>query len=244
VRQNTNPDGRVKYSAMEVQLEKRFSQGFMFNVLYTFTNGEARDWYANEFDALPSWRANENTVPHRLVLTAIYELPFGRGKAFLQDSIARHVFGGWQLSTVFQKQSGPPINWGNEFYTGDLDNISDAFNHSEVFAQDVHQWFDPNMPFERKSGAQPGTYHVRVFPSRFRELRGDGIENLDVKILRRFNILPEGRLKAQFSVDALNAINHTNFSGPVTDPRNTNFGKVTSQRGLGRLVQAAVRFVF
>jgi hypothetical protein len=244
VRQNTSPDGRAKYSAIEAQLEKRFSKGLMFTVLYTYTNSETRDWYANEFDLLPAWRANENTVPHRFVFTAIYELPFGRGKAFLRDSFTGRVLGGWQLSTIYQKQSGPPINWGNEFYTGDLANIENAFNHSKVFGADVHQWFDSAMPFERRSGAQPGTYHVRVFPSRFQALRSDGINNLDLKILRRFSILREDRLKAQFSVDMLNAVNHTNFAAPVTDPRSSNFGKVTSQRGLGRLLQAAVRFVF
>jgi hypothetical protein len=225
-------------------VEKRFSKGFMFNVLYTYTDSETRDWYANEFDVLPSWRANLNTVPHRFVFTAIYELPFGRGKALLQENIGGHLLGGWQLSTVYQKQSGPPITWGNEFYSGDLNNIEEAFSHSGVFGRNVHQWFDPSMPFERRSGSQPGTYHVRVFPSNFDELRSDGIDNLDLKILRRFNILPEGRLKVQFNVDMLNAINHTNFAAPVTDPRSTNFGQVTSQRGLGRLIQAAVRFVF
>jgi hypothetical protein len=100
------------------------------------------------------------------------------------------------------------------------------------------------MPFERRSGFQPGTYHVRVFPNTFSGLRSDGIDNLDLKILRRFGILAEDRLKLQLSVDMLNAVNHTNFSSPVTDPRSSNFGKVTSQRGLGRLIQAAVRFVF
>jgi hypothetical protein len=244
VRQNTNPDGRVKYSALEFQLEKRFSTGFMFNVLYTYTDSETRDWYANEFDLLPSWRANENSVPHRFVFTAIYELPFGRGRAFLQDSFAGRLLGGWQLSTVYQKQSGPPINWGNEFYNGDVNNIEDAFNHAGAFGRDVHQWYDPAMPFERRSGSQPGTYHVRVFPNRFQALRSDGIDNLDLKILRRFSLGGDGRFKIQFSVDALNAVNHTNFSAPVVDPRNSNFGKVTSQRGLGRLIQAAVRFVF
>jgi hypothetical protein len=103
---------------------------------------------------------------------------------------------------------------------------------------------DAVRPFEKRSGSQPGTYHVRVFPSRFQELRSDGINNLDLKILRRFNVLPGERLKVQFSVDMLNAVNYTNFAAPVTDPRNSNFGMGTSQRGLGRLIQAAVRFVF
>jgi hypothetical protein len=113
-----------------------------------------------------------------------------------------------------------------------------------VFSSDIHQWFDPSMPFEKNSAARPGTFHVRVFPYAFDSLRADGIENLDVKILRSFELIREQRLRAHFSVDLLNAINHTNLAAPVTNPSNTNFGRVTSQRGLGRLIQANIRFVF
>ena len=243
VRQNTNPDGRVEYSALEIQLEKRFSKGFMFTVLYTYADSETRDWYANEFDALPSWRPNPNVMPHRFVFTSIYELPFGRNRAMLTEGIASRLLGGWQLSAVYQKQSGPAITWGNEFYYGNIDDIGDAFNHSEVFSRDIHQWFDVAMPFEKSGGSRPGTFHVRIFPNSLDSLRADGITNLDLKILRNFNLVRE-RLRAQFSVDMLNAVNHTNFAAPVTNPSNSNFGKVTSQRGLGRLIQANIRFVF
>jgi hypothetical protein len=244
VRQNTNPDGRVKYGALEAQLEKRFSKGFLFNVLYTYTDSETRDFYANEFDALPSWRPNANTRPHRFVFTAIYELPFGSGKPFLAQGVAGHVLGGWQVSTVYQRQSGPAIIWGNEFYYGNLEDIEKAFNHEQVFSRDIHQWFDPNMPFEKSSANQPGTFHVRVFPNSLSSLRADGITNLDLRILRNFNLLRERRLRAQLSVDMLNAMNHTNLNPPVINPRDRNFGKVTSQRGLSRLIQANIRFVF
>ena len=39
-------------------------------------------------------------------------------------------------------------------------------------------------------------------------------------------------------------MNHTNLNPPVVNPRDRNFGKVTSQRGLSRLIQANIRFVF
>ncbi|MGH8246693.1 MAG: TonB-dependent receptor, partial [Gammaproteobacteria bacterium] len=167
----TSPDGRVRYSALEVQLEKRFSRGFMFTGLYTFADSETRDWYANEFDALPSWRPNNNTLPHRFVFTAIYEFPFGPGKRLLSSGLAGQLLGGWQLSTVFQKQSGPAISWGNEFYLGDLNDVEAAFNHDGAFAGDIHQWFDPKMPFEKDSARRPGTFHARVFPDRIGALR-------------------------------------------------------------------------
>jgi hypothetical protein len=244
VRQNTNPDGRVKYGALEAQLEKRFSKGFMFTFLYTYATSDTRDWYANEFDALPTWRPNDSVMPHRFVFTSIYELPFGRGRSMLTEGIASRLFGGWQLSGVYQKQSGPAIAWGNEFYYGNIDDIAGAFNHSSVFSKNVHQWFDPAMPFEKNSANRPGTYHVRVFPYGFDSLRADGINNLDLKILRSFDLLSERRLRAQFSVDMLNAVNYTNYATPVTNPSNTNFGRVTAQRGLGRLIQANIRFVF
>jgi hypothetical protein len=243
LRTTTNPDGRVRYNAAEFQLEKRFSRGFTFNVLYTYTDSESRDWYANEFDPLPTWRANANTVPHRFVFTGIYELPFGAGRALLKQGVAGQVIGGWQLSTVYQKQSGPAIDWGNEFYSGTMGDLEKAFNGS-VHQRDIHQWFDPNLAFEKDSAKRPGNFHVRVFPGRIGNLRTDGINNLDLRILRMFKILPENRLKLQLSVDMLNAINHTNFNTPNVNPRDRAFGTVSSQRGLSRIIQANVRFVF
>jgi hypothetical protein len=51
-------------------------------------------------------------------------------------------------------------------------------------------------------------------------------------------------LKAQLSADLLNAMNHTNFTAPNVDPRNSAFGRVSAQRGLSRIIQANLRFVF
>ena len=82
-----------------------------------------------------------------------------------------------------------------------------------------------------------------MFPYRLSSLRQDGIRNWDVKIERTFPF-NEGGAKARFGVDLLNATNHTNFSGPNTDPTNGNFGRVTSQRGLSRVIQFTLRVEF
>jgi hypothetical protein len=83
---------------------------------------------------------------------------------------------------------------------------------------------------------------VRVFPLRLDSLREDGIRNWDVKVMRNFRVTE--RLSTKFSVDLLNATNHTNFQGPNLDPTSSNFGKVTAQRGLSRVIQLNLRLDF
>ncbi len=235
--------GGNKYHDLEVQFEKRMSGGLKTAVLYTRSYSESQDWYANEFDPAPSWRPNVNTRPHRLAWTAIYELPFGRGRRWVTASPLQHLVGGWTVSWIYQFQSGNATgDWGNRFFNGDISKIGELARHEEVHKANIHAWFDPNMGFERASAKQPGTYHVRVFPQRLADLREDGIRNWDAKVMRRFTILE--RLSAVFAIDLLNATNHTNFAGPNLDPTSTKFGNVDTQRGLSRVIQFNLRVEF
>ncbi len=247
--------GVNRYHDLQAQFERRFSKGFQTSVLYTYAFDEVRDYYHDEFDSEPSWRPGNNIRPHRFVWSAIYELPFGKGKPLVQSGPAQHIVGGWQLSWIYQFQNGPATGWGNRFFYGDQSKLGELFKHSDVNARDMHVWFDPSIAwtgsgaapqgfqgFEGRSAAQPGSYHARVFPTRLDTLREDGIRNWDVKIQRRFRITEQ--LATSFAVDLLNATNHTNFSGPNTDPTNRNFGRVTSQRGLSRVIQFNLRVDF
>ncbi|HUS04718.1 MAG TPA: hypothetical protein VMZ52_00365, partial [Bryobacteraceae bacterium] len=247
--------GSVGYHDLQVQFEKRFSRGFQTAVLYTYANSEKKDYYLNEFDSQLSSRPNDVVLPHRFVWTAIYELPFGKGKQFLQGGVLQHILGGWQASWVYQRQTGPPIDWGNRFFYGDLNNLGNVLNHDAVHERDIHVWFDPNIAyrgtgavpqgfqgFEGRSANQPGSFQTRVFPVRLDVVRADGIRNWDVKVKRNFHV--HERLNTSFAVDLLNATNHTNFDKPNTDPTNNNFGRVTSQRGLSRVIQFNLRVDF
>jgi hypothetical protein len=247
--------GRNRYHDLQLQFERRFSKGFHTAVMYTYATGEVSDVYSNQFDAEPSWRPNNQIRPHRFVWTAIWELPFGRNRAWVRQGPLQHIVGGWQLSWVYQYQSGPATDWGNRFFYGDLDNIAALFRNDEVHASDIHLWFDPNLSyrgagavpsgfegFDGRSASQPGQFHTRVFPTRLDSLRADGIRNWDVKILRSFRIAEQ--LRVNFSVDLLNATNHTNFTAPNVDPTNRDFGRVTAQNGLSRRLQFNLRVQF
>lgn len=205
----------------------------------------------------PSERISNSVRPHRIAWTTIYELPFGKGRTFLKDGAGAWLLGNWNVSWVYQRQGGPATNWGNRFFHGDINNIGDLFRSNETRAADLRQWFDPSIAFrgtgaipsgfqgfEGRAAQQPGSYHVRMFPVRLEQLREDGIRNWDVKIERIFPIVPDKGIQARFSLDMLNATNHTNFGGPNLDPTSGNFGRVTSQRGLPRVLQFNLRVDF
>ncbi len=247
--------GNNSYHDLQVQFEKRFSRGFHMAVLYTRAYDVVADFYANEFDTVLSERSGNNVRPHRFVWTGLYELPLGKGRRWVTSHPIQHVVGGWMVSWVYQRQNGPSTGWGNRFFSGDLNNLEALFRHNEVNKTDMHAWFDPALAFrgtgaipsgfqgfEGRSALQPGSFHSRVFPTRLDFLREDGIRNWDVKIERTFQITEQ--LRTSFAVDLLNATNHTNFSGPNTDPVSSNFGRVTSQRGLSRIIQFNLRVDF
>jgi hypothetical protein len=247
--------GGSKYHDFQLLFEKRFSRGLHTAVLYTYSYNESQEYYHNEFDAEPSWRVGNLHRPHRFVWSAIYELPFGKGRRWVNTTPLRHIVGGWQLSWVYQFQSGPPTNWANLFFYGDIDNLEDVFKHSEAHSRDVHVWFDPEIAFrgtgaipagftgfEGRAAQQPGVFHTRVFPTRLGSLRADGFRGWDIKILRRFRLFEQ--MSANFALDTLNATNHTNFGAPNTNPTNRDFGRVTQQQGIGRNLQVSVRLEF
>jgi hypothetical protein len=215
------------------------------------------DFYLNEFDPKPTERVNNLVLPHRFAMTTVWETPFGKGRHFLKNGLMSHIVGNWNLSWIYQRQSGPATDWGNRFFYGDVNQLESLFKSDEMRSKDIRQWFDSSLAF-RGAGAipqgfvgfdgrtanQPGTYHVRVFPVRLESLRADGIRNWDVKVERLFPIKKERGIQARLSVDLLNATNHTNFAAPNTDPTNGNFGRVTGQRGLPRVIQFNMRFEF
>jgi hypothetical protein len=258
LRPNTDLDsanGRSRYHDLQLQLEKRFSRGFSSSLMYTFTNSTRSDWYANEFDSAPTYTPASGIAPHRLLWTTIWELPFGKGRRFVSQHRIQHLIGGWNLSWIYQRQSGSPTSWGNVFFYGDTSKLEQLFNRSEVHSKDIHVWFDPSIAyrgtgaipsnfegFEGRSAMQPGTFHVRSFPNLLEALRTDGFRQWDVKVQRAFAIREFGRLR--ISADFLNATNRTNFEGPNTNPTNADFGRVTAQRGLPRQIQFTARLEF
>ncbi len=231
----TVPTGEVRTDALEVSFQRRFARGFNLNVSYTRLRDDEADTYLNEFDPLPTWRESNDGRPHRLAATGIYELPFGRGRAFARSGIVSHIAGGFQAAATFEWQPGPLVNWGNVFYYGDLKNINTG-------ERSLDRWFNTS-DFERVAARTPAAFHRRIFPTRIDGLRRDSTNQWNVNLQRDFRITE--RVVLQLRGDALNIQNRSQFSDPNTTPTSTDFGRITSQTNTrNRFIQVQARLRF
>ncbi len=195
----------------------------------------------NEFDKTPSiWWPTDNARPHRFTATGIYELPFGKGRKYLQSGIWNHILGGWQVAATYEFQNGPLLGWGNIFYYGDLNTFeADATSGTKS----LEQWFNTSLPFERNASNLPAAYHVRVFPRYYNGLRADGLNQWNANIVREIKI--GDRVRMQLRADSMNLQNRSQMANPDISPTSTNFGRITSQTGsLNRYYQFQGRIQF
>ena len=112
--------GFSDYNALQLELRRQFRNGFFAQVNYTFadTKSDSDGTGQNRFEArldnnrpgLTVGRSNFH-ITHVLNANAIYELPFGSGKRWLNGGGLSNVLaGGWQLSTIVALQSGEPFS--------------------------------------------------------------------------------------------------------------------------------------
>src|SRR6185437_969554 len=112
------------YNSLQVKYEKRYSKGLNIIASYTFahqtddSSASSNGWLGNSPSLQdPNNLRGEYSVAatdavHRLVFSATYELPFGRGKLIGANwgHLANAIAGGWQVNGYLTLQSGLPLN--------------------------------------------------------------------------------------------------------------------------------------
>lgn len=258
--------GNSIYHSLLVSAEKRFSKGVTFLASYTFaklisdsifnglnfigTEGGNEYGYQNGLYNRRAERAEDpSNVPHRLVLSGLYELPIGAGKWLdFKNGIANNLIGGWQLNTITTIVAGTPVivrgannglanrpNW-----VGSLelpDGFVDANPNRGV------QWFNP------AAFVNPALYTFGNTPRAISQFRNPGAVIVDLSVFKNFVITE--RLKLQFRAEAFNAPNHVNLgtpngsfgAGPTGTNNNDAFGRITGSRD-PRLMQLGLKLIF
>ncbi len=225
------------FHALQMRLEKRFSNGFQFLANYQWGRTIARDNYLNPFGPLEK-RPADIDRPHRIVTSFSYELPFGKGKPVLGSlsgfggAVVNRIVGGWVINAINSYESGGPVgSWGDIIYLGGPLNY-DPTNVDHTF--DTKQ-FNTNS-------AQQLSNHVRTFPTRFSNLRLPPTNNVDASIIKNTRI--KERFALQFRTEFFNAFNHPVFNGPQLSPTNSAFGTISGVYNLERHIQMALRLTF
>jgi hypothetical protein len=182
-------------------------------------------------------------VSRRLVLSGIYELPFGRGKRFNpSNGFLSKLAGGWQINSITTLQNGLPTR-----ISGASNNLADRPNSTGVSAKvdnpTASRWFNT------AAFVNPPTYTYgnvgRVLP----DVRDPGMIEVDLSLIKDTYIKERSRL--QFRAEAFNLPNHVNlglpngsFSAGADGKNNSSqFGTITSARD-PRQLQLALKLIF
>jgi hypothetical protein len=249
-------DGSTTYDSGQVKIEHRFVRGYTLLAAYTFSKFTERLSKLNATDTSYEERRAASDIPHRIALSGILELPFGRGRHWGRDAsgLTDALIGGWSVQAIGQLQSGrPSFTFGNLYYSGDPNALKAHYSsNTDVPVFDTSGFYFHDAAVQTNGVDDPAKQrndnrirlgdNVRYFPTRPTGLRGPTLNLWDISIVKQVRLA--GNVRAQFNIEFLNAFNQTFFNDPNTDPTSANFGKVTSQRNLPRDIQLAAKIVF
>ena len=230
------------YHSLQASLQKRFSQGFMFNVNYTFSRAidtfSDEGLYQIEHDQT---RPDLNRAlsdfhrKHRLILSWAWDLPF-KGNRFLE---------GWQISGIGTFQSGRPFTVFDSDFSGILfastrprPNLASGATHADQTTSGpvgsrVDNYLNPDA-FE-SSGLQFGNLgrNTVIGPSQRR---------LDVSLSKTTKLVSDTSI--EFRIEAYNVTNTPSFRNPESDLSSGEFGEITRTYGGPRVIQLGAKLRF
>jgi Carboxypeptidase regulatory-like domain len=254
-----NPhQGFSEYNALLLSAEKRLTGGFVLLGSYTFAKltsdsivvpinfGPVEQvttvgYQDGKFNRRAERSLDPTDVRHRLVVSGVYELPFGTGKRWLTDGVASHIAGGWQINSVATFQGGVPliIRGANNFRADRPNYLGNAALENPT----AERWFNTD------AFVNPPNFELGNVGRTLSDARTPGVFNIDLSLLKQVTV--RGRVKLQLRAEAFNITNHPNLGIPNTtfqagaDGRNVNssFGRITSARD-ARILQFGARLVF
>jgi len=226
------------YHSLQIRTEKRFSAGLNASLSYTWSKTMEALSYLNSTDTNLEKVISSQDRTHRLAVTVMYELPFGRGKRFHGPShaIVSKTLSGWQVQGIYTGQSGAALGFGNAIFVGDLHNIPLPKDQ-----RNVDRWFNIDAGFNRNTATQLAS-NIRTLSSRFSGVRADGPNNWDISFIKNTRISEVTQL--QFRAEAINALNHPQFTAPNATPTSTAFGTVTGEFAWPRVIQFGLKLLF
>jgi hypothetical protein len=242
-----SPVVRANYNSLQAQVERRFKNGLSFLTSYTW--GHSIDNGPSQVDTAPvpqnafnfaAERGNSAfDIRQRLVVSTVYELPFGKGKAFLANSrIGDAIAGGWTLTGIFAAQTGLPFtpvqsvdgsNTGTTQHPNRIGNGNLPGNQRKI-----GHWFDTS------AFATPAQY---TFGNSGRDiLAGPGFHNLDLGLSRTIRLFERSSL--QVRGEAFNILNTPQFNLPNATLGQPTTAVVSTVSNPQRQIQLAARIQF
>jgi len=249
--------GKIWYDSAQVSIEKRYSHGLTILGSYTWSKTLEAVSFLNNQDAAPYKNLSASDRPQRLVISAVYELPFGHGHAFgaHANRPTELLIGGWQLNYIETIQSGAPTGLNGAAYP-----IQDP---NTLVQKGFNTWFNPCVRQLNGTSLQPNSAHngfvgcsnpawqlinsanldLRATPFQSGYIRNPNAPLADLSFSKRFNITE--RYNAQFRFETFNVTNTAVRGAANTNPTSNQFGFINiSQSNIPRQVQLGFKLNF
>jgi hypothetical protein len=254
------PDVNASFDALIAQVTHRFSKGFSFSVLYTYSHTIDTGSYeigfqqTDPFNQAIDKASSDYDVRHNFQISSFYELPFFRGRHDFLGTVA----GGWTVGGIFDKHTGFPFTAligscdTNNDRNGDgyCPDLPFAYHGGAIASPSKQQWQNgifpsPSTEFDTTTRG-PGCRCRNTFG-------GPGYTDLDLSFGKNFRF-PDSRLLGEhagleFRANFFNAFNILNLESlaPATSPTDIKnsgqFGRPLD--GLsGRVIEFQLRFSF
>lgn len=265
-------DAFSNYNALEIEVRRRFSNGLQFQADYTWSKamGNAVDAQGNNQSDLVSFRTlrdkkldyrrSTQDQTQRFVANAVYDLPFGNGKTFLNSSngIVDRIIGGWTIGSIVTWATGPP--WFVASGRATFNSFNPGTNPAQLAGMSFEEFKKNVGLFKTPAGVffiNPDLLDITTNPltgkvatSRLKaglmttplpgtfgnfplnSLNAPNYFNVDLSLIKRIPIT-EG-IRLEFKISAINAFNIANFIYGTQNFDATNFGVITTQRDNGR----------
>jgi hypothetical protein len=244
------------YNSLQARLQQRLDFGLSLLASYTwsksidnassFFNSTGDPNFPQDSYNIAAERGRSNfDVGHRFSMSYSYDLPFGKGKAFLDDGgVVNAILGGWQTLGVISLQTGRPFTVA---ILGEIDqsntgraNLGFGFNDRPNMVGDAKlsdptpsRWFNTSA-FRFQPYGSFGSSGRNV-------LDGPGYQNINFSLVK--NTALKDTLNLQFRAEFFNLFNHPNFDLPDNFLGSPTFGRVLSAQS-PRRIQFGFKLIF
>jgi hypothetical protein len=244
--------GRSSFHSLTAKLERRYSNGLSFqnSIVYSKaldlqsvqSTGNTGDGGIRDIRNINAeWGRAGFDARLRYVASYVYELPFGRGRTFLNSVPAwlDKVAGGWETTGIVTLQTGRPftVTTSKDISNTGGSNRPNVIGDPHLDNPTVSQWYNV-AAFTDVVPAGVYTFGN----ARRNILDAPGIQTFDLGLFKNFSITESKSL--QFRGEAFNALNHANFAVPASDINSGNRGQINSTAIPNRSIQFGLKLIF
>jgi hypothetical protein len=246
----SDTNGNMSYEALGLKYQHQVSQGLTVLANYTYSKTLSDSWEAAEGveSQIASCRRCDKgpvsyDIPQQFIVSAIYDLPFGRGRRFgnTMPQAADLLLGGWRIGdiTTFSMGTAYTVTSPNNSGDPEITMRGDRLCNGKDSAFSGHLRTNGFIDFNTACFATPTPGYFGTSGRGI--LFGPGTDNSDMSLTKQFP-LPE-KLTVELRGEFFNAFNHPNFGLPDAGTADSTFGRVSSASS-PRLIQVAGRLVW